>query len=107
MPLYEYKCEECETVSEFRMKMSDPHPEACPECGAGSLRKLISQTAFQLKGGGWYNEGYTGPSNKKQDSNSKAKDASDSGSSDSSAANSSGSGDKSSKASSTKSTGTE
>lgn len=75
MPLYEYKCDDCGAVSEFQMKMSDAHPESCPKCGAGSLRKLISQTAFQLKGGGWYNEGYTGPSNKKPEA--KPKEASD------------------------------
>lgn len=71
MPLYEYRCSECGQVSEFRMKMSDPNPEVCPSCGSSSpLSKLISQTAFHLKGGGWYSEGYTGPSNKKAESTS-------------------------------------
>ncbi len=65
MPLYEYRCGECREVSEFRMKISDPHPTDCPACGQQSLRKIISNTAFQLKGGGWYNEGYDGRSNQK------------------------------------------
>ena len=52
MPLYEYRCSECEQVSEFNMKMSDPTPDSCPNCGAkASLSKIMSQTAFHLKGG--------------------------------------------------------
>jgi predicted nucleic acid-binding Zn ribbon protein len=35
-------------------KMSDPAPEACPACGKGPVVKLVSRTAFILKGGGWY-----------------------------------------------------
>lgn len=58
MPLYEYQCQNCETVTEFLMKMSDPDPESCPSCSKGPMFKLMSQTAFQLKGGGWYSEGY-------------------------------------------------
>ena len=35
-------------------KMSDPAPTACPECKSGPMNKLMSKTAFVLKGGGWY-----------------------------------------------------
>lgn len=72
MPLYEYQCEKCEEVSEFRMKMSDPDPKTCPKCGSEPLRKLMSSTAFQLKGGGWYSEGYDGQSNKKSGDSKKS-----------------------------------
>jgi len=58
MPLYEYQCEECGQKFEVRQKFSDPPIETCNDCG-GRARKLISQTAFALKGGGWYQEGYT------------------------------------------------
>jgi putative FmdB family regulatory protein len=55
MPIYEYRCERCEQLSEFFLRVSDPHPEACPRCGErGSLKKQISQTSFSLKGEGWY-----------------------------------------------------
>lgn len=58
MPIYEYKCASCGKVSEFMMKMSDPSPEQCPACHKGPLSKLMSQTSFQLAGGGWYSQGY-------------------------------------------------
>jgi putative FmdB family regulatory protein len=57
MPVYEYRCTSCENQFELRQKFSDPPATTCPACG-GTVEKQISQTAFTLKGGGWYNEGY-------------------------------------------------
>jgi predicted nucleic acid-binding Zn ribbon protein len=62
------------------MRMSDPKPE-CPECGASEVKKQVSAAAFSLKGGGWYKDGYSGPSNtagKGSDSGSKSGGGSDS-----------------------------
>lgn len=59
MPLYEYQCQECGLVFEARQKFSDAPLTECREC-AGAVTKLISQSAFALKGGGWYDQGYTG-----------------------------------------------
>ena len=66
MPLYEYQCPACSSVSEIHHKMSAPNPTECPRCGGGPLSKLISRTNFSLKGGGWYNDGYGGKSNKSE-----------------------------------------
>ena len=57
MPMYEYRCTSCEGQFELRQKFSDPPATTCPSCG-GPVEKMISQAAFALKGGGWYNEGY-------------------------------------------------
>ncbi|HEU0264159.1 MAG TPA: zinc ribbon domain-containing protein, partial [Geobacterales bacterium] len=57
MPVYEYQCNDCNQTIELRQKFSDEPATICPSCN-GSLRKLISSTAFTLKGGGWYTEGY-------------------------------------------------
>lgn len=57
MPIYEYKCPACGHGFERMMKLADPLP-ACPECGHHEVRKLISQTSFVLKGGGWYSDHY-------------------------------------------------
>ncbi len=53
MPLYEYKCTVCGSVSEFLQKVADSPPQSCPKCG-GALRKLVSSPAIQFKGTGWY-----------------------------------------------------
>ncbi|PLX94703.1 MAG: transcriptional regulator [Desulfuromonas sp.] len=59
MPMYEYQCEACGLVFEARQKFSDPPLTSCRDCG-GAVKKLISQAAFALKGGGWYDQGYSG-----------------------------------------------
>ena len=58
MPLYEYQCEDCGLTFEVRQKFSDKPINTCCHCG-GHTKKLISQTAFALKGGGWYEQGYS------------------------------------------------
>jgi len=58
MPIYEYACNECEHVFELIQRMGAPAPEACPECGEPSVRKLVSTTSFRLQGSGWYKDGY-------------------------------------------------
>lgn len=58
MPIYEYGCESCGHVFEEIQRFSDPDPEQCPQCGKGNVRRLISNTSFHLKGGGWYETNY-------------------------------------------------
>ena len=59
MPIYEYRCTSCGHTLEVIQKFNDKPLKKCTEC-SGALEKLISRSAFQLKGGGWYNEGYGG-----------------------------------------------
>lgn len=59
MPIYEYRCTSCGHTLEVIQKFNDKPLTKCTEC-PGALEKLISKSAFQLKGGGWYSEGYGG-----------------------------------------------
>jgi putative FmdB family regulatory protein len=56
MPIYEYECKSC-GVYELNHKISEPARTKCETCD-GEVRRLISATAFTLKGGGWYADGY-------------------------------------------------
>jgi putative FmdB family regulatory protein len=58
MPVYEYKCQACHREFEYQQRMSDPEKTVCEACG-GALDRLISRTAFQLKGSGWYKDLYS------------------------------------------------
>jgi putative FmdB family regulatory protein len=58
MPIYEYECQACGHTFEEWQKMSDKPVRICPKCKARKVEKLISQTSFQLKGGGWYSDLY-------------------------------------------------
>jgi len=53
VPLYEYQCKKCHSLTERIQKFSDPPLETCPHCG-GELEQLISAPAVQFKGSGWY-----------------------------------------------------
>ena len=52
MPIYEYSCEKCGTF-EATQRITDKPLSRCPTC-KGKIKKLISNTSFQLKGTGWY-----------------------------------------------------
>jgi putative FmdB family regulatory protein len=54
MPIYEYQCKACGQHSEFMQKISEPEMTTCPHCNKDQLNKLISASAFHLKGTGWY-----------------------------------------------------
>jgi putative FmdB family regulatory protein len=58
MPIYEYRCRNCEHEFEKIQKISDRPVRTCPACG-GRTEKLVSRSAFVLKGGGWYAQGYS------------------------------------------------
>jgi putative FmdB family regulatory protein len=57
MPIYEYRCEKCGKVFEVLQRFSDDPVKIHEACG-GQVEKLISQSAFQLKGSGWYQTDY-------------------------------------------------
>lgn len=64
MPIYEYACENCGKIHEVFRKFSDSPLGSCPDCG-GEVKKLISNSAFILKGTGWYKTDYATPDKKK------------------------------------------
>lgn len=53
MPIYEYRCQECQQIFEQWQKDYSDQEKPCPVCGSRSQR-LISNTSFVLKGSGWY-----------------------------------------------------
>ncbi|MGD2085069.1 MAG: zinc ribbon domain-containing protein [Candidatus Aminicenantes bacterium] len=68
MPLYEYKCNECNKVFEVLQKMTADPLKKCIYCN-GDVKKIISSTSFQFKGSGWYVTDYKDDGSKKKRSN--------------------------------------
>ena len=64
MPLYEYKCQSCGDVFEVIQKFSDTPVTVHSTCG-GQVERLISTSALQFKGSGWYVNDY-GKGNSKE-----------------------------------------
>lgn len=66
MPIYEYDCNGCHQTLEAIQKVDEQPLVQCPRCGEMSLKKKTSLNSFQLKGSGWYRDGYGGKSRNKQ-----------------------------------------
>ncbi len=71
MPIYEYKCTECDHRLEKLQKMNDDPLKDCPECSQSALVKLVSASRFKLKGTGWYETDFKGGSSNKAETSAK------------------------------------
>lgn len=80
MPLYEYRCKNCEHQFEKIQSFSAPEEKECPQCG-GPVEKLLSAPAVQFKGTGWYVTDYAGKgSGSKKSASGESTKSGDSGS---------------------------
>ena len=64
MPIYEYQCDSCGAQRELFVRSADAPRPSCPACRK-RMRRVISQTAFILKGSGWYVTDYPSEARKK------------------------------------------
>ena len=86
MPMYDYRCRDCDHEFEVQQSFSDDALTECPSCG-GDLRKVFSPVGISFKGSGFYKTDSQGSS--KSRSSSSSSDSSSSSSSDSSSSSSS------------------
>ena len=78
MPLYEYRCKDCGHQFEKIQSFSAPDEKECPVCH-GPVERLISASALQFKGSGWYATDYAakpkaGPMKASADGDGKSSD---------------------------------
>ena len=60
MPIYEYVCNGCGHEFEEWQKINDSPVRKCPKCSKRRVERLVSLSAFHLKGSGWYVTDYGG-----------------------------------------------
>lgn len=94
MPIYEYECQKCGSF-EVTQKITDKALGRCPTC-KGKVKKLISNTSFQLKGTGWYVTDYARKDRSSPKDGNGAKSSTTDSKSDSKKDTAANSGDKSS-----------
>jgi putative FmdB family regulatory protein len=75
MPTYEYLCKACDHEFEREQRITDPKVRTCPKCKKRRVERLISQTSFVLKGGGWHSDLYSSAKGDKDDKGDKDKKA--------------------------------
>ncbi|MBL0040698.1 MAG: zinc ribbon domain-containing protein [Xanthomonadales bacterium] len=66
MPIYEYVCATCGLKSDHLMRLSDPDPTECPDCGPATLTRAVSAPSFRLSGSGWYETDFKKDGDKKR-----------------------------------------
>ena len=66
MPIYAFECDACGHEFDRLQKMSDPDPEACPECGAPKIKRQLTAPSFRLSGSGWYETDFKKDGDKKR-----------------------------------------
>ena len=64
MPIYEYQCDTCGAQRELILKHGEIARPTCTACRK-RMRRVISKTAFILKGSGWYVTDYPSDARKK------------------------------------------
>ncbi|MGC1853904.1 MAG: zinc ribbon domain-containing protein [Candidatus Aquirickettsiella sp.] len=64
MPIYEYECKACGHTFDMIQSFSEEPLIDCPVCKEPALKKLISASAFHLKGSGWYVTDFKNPPTK-------------------------------------------
>jgi len=51
MPIYEFRCQECDHICEFLFTSSDDQQEMkCPRCGGEQLERVLSRASFSISG---------------------------------------------------------
>lgn len=59
MPLYRYKCRNCEHEFEYlKLRSSDEEPDICPECGHDDVKQRLSKPYIKFNGSGFHVNDY-------------------------------------------------
>lgn len=90
MPIYEYRCQSCDTISE-KLVRNGNEPTTCPDCGAEGLTRLISKAGIIFKGSGFYVTDSKGSSSSGDTAKSTASESKSESSSSNDSSNNSGS----------------
>ena len=59
MAEYEFKCDKCGMIMQERLPISSKKEvTVCIHCDEYGAKRILSQSTFVLKGGGWYSDAY-------------------------------------------------
>ena len=59
MPTYPYTCTSCNNEFEVEQRITAEPLVVCEACNQPTLKRLIANTSFTLRGGGWASDLYS------------------------------------------------
>lgn len=80
MPLYTYRCNQCDHEFQVRQRMVDDPLTECPVCN-GTVRRVVSSVGVVFKGSGFYVTDNRSSSINGKSTKAKSKETKDSGAS--------------------------
>ena len=54
MPIYTYRCNDCDYQFEKRQRMADDPLTECIDCEVGNVRRVVNSVGIVFKGSGFY-----------------------------------------------------
>jgi putative FmdB family regulatory protein len=73
MPIYCYKCFDCNHYEEIIQKFNDESLSICPECGGGQFKRIIKNVGVIFKGSGFHVTDYKSKNSALKDSDAEKK----------------------------------
>lgn len=67
MPIYTYRCSNCDIQFDRRQSFQDDALKICPECGQEALHKVFQPVGIVFKGSGFYSTDNRSPSGQKRE----------------------------------------
>lgn len=58
MPLYKYRCNDCDNVFKLLCLDGEEEEPKCPKCGSTSVERMVSRVGLRFKGNGFYRTDY-------------------------------------------------
>lgn len=59
MPIYAYECGTCGSRFDRMLRLAERDaPQTCPKCEATPATRRVAGGHFELRGGGWFKDGY-------------------------------------------------
>ena len=58
MPIYTYRCKDCDYQFEKRQRMADDPLTECIHCEEGHVRRVVNSVGIVFKGSGFYQTDY-------------------------------------------------
>jgi len=58
MPLYKYRCNDCDNIFKILQLNGEEEDPVCPKCDSRNVERMVSSVGIRFKGNGFYRTDY-------------------------------------------------